>query len=177
LKPRWAGIPPRDCAATLCRRWRTCPIRAPEALLARRPDIAAAEARLAAAGYSADAARKALYPGLTVRASLSDAAADLEDAFDLDNLVREVIGSISAPIFQGGRLRAERDRAAAQAEQLAASLVNTALTALREAENAIDADQRLAERVAALEVAADEPLKPWRWSSASTPRVWRRFLS
>ena len=128
----------------------------PEALLARRPDIAAAEARLAAAGYSADAARKALYPGLTLRASLSDAAADLEDALDLDNLVREVIGSISAPVFQGGRLRAERDRAAAQAEQLAATLVNTALTALREAENAIDADQRLAERVAALEVAADE---------------------
>jgi len=128
----------------------------PETLLSRRPDVVAAQARLTAAGFSASAAEKALYPGLTLRASLSDAGADLGDALDLDNLVKEVVGSISAPIFQGGRLRGQRDQALAQAEQLSANLVNTALTALREAEDAIDADQRLAERVAALTEAASE---------------------
>ena len=126
----------------------------PETLLARRPDVVAAQARLAAAGYSASAAQKALYPGLGLRASLADGGADIADALDFDDLVKTVVGSISAPIFQGGRLRAERDQA--QAEQLSANLVSTALTALREAEDAIEADRRLAERVDALTVASDE---------------------
>ena len=128
----------------------------PEAMLARRPDVVAAQARLAAAGYSASAAQKALYPGLSLRASLGDGGADLADALDFDDLVRTVAGSITAPIFQGGRLRAQRDQADAQAEQLSARLVSTALTALREAEDAIEADRRLDQRVAALTVAADE---------------------
>lgn len=128
----------------------------PEAMLARRPDVVAAQARLAAAGYSASAAHKALYPGLSLRASLGDGGADLADALDFDDLVRTVAGSITAPIFQGGRLRAQRDQADAQAEQLSARLVSTTLTALREAEDAIEADRRLDQRVAALTVAADE---------------------
>ncbi|WP_292983192.1 MULTISPECIES: TolC family protein [unclassified Oceanicaulis] len=128
----------------------------PETLLARRPDVVAAQARLAAAGYSASAAQKALYPGLGLRASLADGGADIADALNFDDLVKTVVGSISAPIFQGGRLRAERDRAEAQAEQLSANLVSTALTALREAEDAIEADRRLAQRVDALTVASDE---------------------
>ena len=129
---------------------------APQALFERRPDIIAANARLAAAGFSADAARKALYPGLTLRASVSDSAADLDEAFDADALVSSVAASILAPIFRGGSLRAERDRTQAEARRLAANYVNTALNALREAEDAIDADRRLAERVEALGRASQE---------------------
>ena len=129
---------------------------APERLLERRPDMAAAAARLAAAGFSADAAQKALYPGLSLRAELSDAAADVEDVFDADDLVSSVAASILAPIFRGGSLRAERDRAEADARRLAAVYVNTALRALREAEDAIDADARLTERVDALTRASQE---------------------
>ena len=128
----------------------------PQALFERRPDIIAAAARLDASGFSADAARKALYPGLTLRADISDAAADIGDVFDADGLVTTVAGSVLAPIFRGGALRAERDRTAANARRLAASYVDTALTAVREAENAIDADARLAERVDALTRASDE---------------------
>jgi len=128
----------------------------PEALFERRPDIIAANARLAAAGFSADAAQKALYPGLTLRADITDSAAELEDVFDADGLVSSVAASILAPIFRGGALRAERDRAEADARRLAASYVNTALAALREAEDAIDADARLAERVDALTRASEE---------------------
>lgn len=128
----------------------------PQALFERRPDIIAANARLAAAGFSAEAARKALYPGLTLRADISDAAANIEDVFDADQLISSVTASVLAPIFRGGALRAERDRTEAEARRLAASYVTTALTALREAENAIDADARLAERVDALTRASEE---------------------
>jgi len=129
---------------------------APEALFERRPDLVASAARLAAAGFSAEAARKALYPSLNLRASVSDGGADLEDIFDFDDLVSSVAASIAAPIFRGGALRAERDRQAANARRQAAQYVDTALTALREAENAIDADARLAERVDALAEAVVE---------------------
>jgi multidrug efflux system outer membrane protein len=128
----------------------------PEVLFERRPDLAAASARLAAAGFSADAARKALYPSLGFTASVSDGGADLEDVFDLDDLVSSVAASLTAPIFRGGALRAERDRAEANARRLSALYVDTALTALRETENAIDGDARLANRVDALTTAATE---------------------
>ncbi len=128
----------------------------PEALFERRPDLVAASARVAAAGFSADAARKALYPSLRISGSTGDGGPSLEDALDLDGLVSSIAANLAAPIFRGGALRAERDRAAANARVQAAQYVNTALTALRETENAIDADARLAERVGALTTAANE---------------------
>ncbi|MCC5995962.1 MAG: efflux transporter outer membrane subunit [Oceanicaulis sp.] len=128
----------------------------PQALLQRRPDIIAAEARMQAAGFSADAARKALYPGLTLRAELRDTGSSPGDVFDAQNLARTVSASILAPLFRGGQLRAERDRQAALAEQASARLVETVLSALREVENTLDADARLARRVEALAAAASE---------------------
>jgi len=128
----------------------------PQSLLQRRPDIVAAEARMQAAGFSAEAARKALYPGLSLRAELRDAAADPAGIFDAQDLASSVSASILAPLFRGGQLRAERDRQAALAEQASARLVETVLTALREVENALDADARLARRVDALASASAE---------------------
>ncbi|TGY88107.1 efflux transporter outer membrane subunit [Marinicauda algicola] len=128
----------------------------PQTLIERRPDIVAAEARLAAAGYSASAARKALYPGLSIGGGASNQVSDAGDLLDPDFLVETVSASILAPIFRGGALRAERDRTEAVARQLAARYVDTALTALREAEDAIHADHTLEQRVEALIVAQSE---------------------
>lgn len=128
----------------------------PQSLLQRRPDIIAAEARMQAAGFSADAARKALYPGLSLRAELRDAATDADGIFDAQDLASSVSASILAPLFRGGQLRAERDRQAALADQASARLVETVLTALREVENALSADALLARRVDALAAASAE---------------------
>lgn len=128
----------------------------PQSLLQRRPDIIAAEARMQAAGFSAEAARKALYPGLSLRAELRDAATDAGGIFDAQDLASSVSASILAPLFRGGQLRAERDRQAALADQASARLVETVLTALREVENALSADALLARRVDALAAASAE---------------------
>jgi NodT family efflux transporter outer membrane factor (OMF) lipoprotein len=127
----------------------------PEALLERRPDIVAARANLVAAGFSAQAAQKALYPGLSLTASISDAASDLGD-IDFDDLVSSITASVTAPLFNRGSLRASRDQAQANAEALAASYASTVLSAFNETENAIDADVRLAEQVNQLTVASSE---------------------
>lgn len=128
----------------------------PEMILAQRPDVLAAEYRLASAGFSASAARKALLPGLRLNGSLSNNAADIADIFDTDTLIEMVSASLVAPIFRGGSLRAQSRQARAQADQAAASYVETALNALNEAEGAIFNDELLAGGVSTLEVSRNE---------------------
>lgn len=128
----------------------------PSALLDRRPDVRAAERRLEAAGLRASAARKALYPSLSLRGSSGTGGADIENLLDVDTLVSSLTASLVGPIFNGGALRARRDQAEAEAEAQVASYVATVLTAWREAENAIHADAILAQRVDSLRQAYEE---------------------
>ena len=131
-------------------------IGAPGELLSRRPDLRAAEARLQAAGLQAEIARDALLPSLTLRGTLDTGGADPADIFDLDTYIAQAIGGLTAPIFQGGALRAERDRAEAAAEAQLAAYASTVLAAWREAEDAIYADGILAQRVEALRNAYEQ---------------------
>lgn len=142
----------------------------PEALISRRPDIIAAERRLAAAGYSADAARKALYPSLNLRGVVSGQSGGTSDLFTTANLVESLTASITAPLFRGGALRAERDRAAAAARAQAARYVETSLTALREVESALQADRLLSERLIAQQTAREE-------AAAALELVERQYAS
>lgn len=131
-------------------------IGSPAELLIRRPDVIAAERRLEAAGLRIDAARAALLPTLSLSGSAGTGGASTDDLFDADTLVSNLIGSLAAPIFQGGRLRAQVDQAEANAELAIASYVQTVLAAWQEAENVIFADQILEARVASLGRAFNE---------------------
>ena len=128
----------------------------PVDLLARRPDVRAAEDRLDAAGLQSQAAAKALIPSLSLRGSSGTGGLDVSDMFDLDTLVSSLTASLVAPIFDGGSLLAQRDQVYANAEGLVASYVATVLTAWQEAENAIHADVILARRVESLRQAYEE---------------------
>lgn len=112
----------------------------PAALLARRPDIAGAEARVAAAGLRADQARLALRPSLRLSASVGTSDDEFENIFDPDYIAGQILGSLVQPIFNGGSLRADRDAAIAFARQAAANYASSALNAWREVEDAIAAD-------------------------------------
>lgn len=129
---------------------------APSDLLSRRPDVAASEARLAAAGLRVSAARKALLPRLTLTASASGAESQLADAIDPDRMVTQLVAGLVAPVFQGGALRAEARAASADARGAAANYVETTLTAWREVEAALSADASLAVRETELARAAVE---------------------
>ncbi|WP_421785569.1 efflux transporter outer membrane subunit [Hyphobacterium sp.] len=131
-------------------------IGAPGDLLSRRPDLIAAEARLEAAGLQAVIARNALLPSLTLRGNADTGGADPSDLLDLDTVVATLVGGLTAPIFSGGALRAERDRAAAAAEAALRTYAGTVLAAWREAEDAIYADSVLAARVDALQTAFEQ---------------------
>lgn len=136
----------------------------PETLLARRPDILAAERRLKAAGLRVSEARKAFLPTISVRASVTENAlpdpgssvASFEDLFDFDLLSKRLVGNLTQPIFQGGRLIANERAAKAEARAALYDYATSALTAWREVEDAIAAERLLTERQAELEVAFEE---------------------
>ncbi len=108
----------------------------PSQLLTRRPDIAGAEARLAAAQADVRVARAALFPSLTLTASL--ATGDRQGADLLRNPVLNLGAGLSAPIFNNGQLRAERDKAQARQEELLETYRGVLVTSFAEVEKALN---------------------------------------
>lgn len=114
----------------------------PSALLARRPDVAQAEASLAASDASLAAARAAFLPQVRMSAALGGLEVQHVDPLTIWSLG----GSVLAPIFDGGRLRGASDAAAARRDQAAFAYRKTALTAFNEVESALEGQGRLAEQ-------------------------------
>ncbi len=119
----------------------------PSDLLRRRPDIAQAEFTLAATDASLSAARKAYLPSIPLTAS-----GGLVYATGLANPVRiwALGGSVLAPLFEGGRIVAGADAAAAQRDEAAYAYRRVALTAFREVNDNLAAVQKLGEQEARL---------------------------
>lgn len=118
----------------------------PMLLLSRRPDIAAAEARVSAAGLRAEQARMAMLPALRLTGSVSNTETDLADALDPSRVAARLIASLTAPLFNGGSLDADRDAAVARARAAVETYAATTLTAWREVEDALAADSLLAQQ-------------------------------
>jgi NodT family efflux transporter outer membrane factor (OMF) lipoprotein len=129
---------------------------APADLLARRPDVAAAEARLESAGLRASQARKAILPRLTLSATASGSGDGLRDITDVDGLVTQVLAGLAMPLFNGGALRAEARASSADARAAAATYVQTAIGAWNDVESALSADAAFAVRETELASAAEE---------------------
>ncbi|WP_053146755.1 efflux transporter outer membrane subunit [Pseudomonas sp. P97.38] len=96
--------------------WPSIDAGVPSDLLRRRPDIAAAEARLSAAEADIRVARAAMLPSMTLGLSLASGA-DIADQV-LRNTVYNLTAGLAAPVFNNGRLKAERDKATARQEEL-----------------------------------------------------------
>lgn len=84
------------------------PVSLPSQLLERRPDILAAEAQLRAATAAVGVATANLYPQIMLSGTLSQEALRPQHLFDASSLAWSLIGGLTAPLFEGGRLHAER---------------------------------------------------------------------
>lgn len=123
------------------------PLILPSDLLRRRPDVAAAEYRIAAADAQMRSARAQFMPSINLGASAGVALSDL-----LSNPVSiwSIGGSVLAPIFQGGRLQGQLDVATAQRDQAAWAYRATALNAFREVEDRMIGLKKLDEQQVSL---------------------------
>ena len=143
---------------------------APGDILARRPDLIAAEARMEGSGLRARAARKQLLPQLTLSSRAGTSGPDFSDLTDPRRLAGNMVGGLFQPLFQGGRLIANSKRARAAAEASLYTYVQTVLGAYQEAENAIAAETLLAAREDALRLAFEE-------AAAAEDLTERRYAS
>ncbi|MBR1448282.1 MAG: efflux transporter outer membrane subunit, partial [Prevotella sp.] len=116
--------------------------------LARRPDVRQAEAALKAAFYATNEARAALYPSLSLSGSIGWTN-DVGEIVSPAGLLMNALGSLTQPLFAGGRLRAEVERAKAEQEAAKVAFRQTVLEAGREV-NDIMATEQYARRAISL---------------------------
>jgi NodT family efflux transporter outer membrane factor (OMF) lipoprotein len=116
--------------------------------LAQRPDVRQAEAVLKAAFYATNEARAALYPSLSLSGSIGWTN-DIGEIVDPAGWLTNALGSLTQPLFQGGKLRAEVKRAKAEQKAAKVAFRQTVLEAGREV-NDIMATEQYARRAISL---------------------------
>jgi multidrug efflux system outer membrane protein len=128
----------------------------PADIVARRPDLVAAERRFAATQANHKAAKRARYPRISLTASSGASTSALGDLLNGDYSVWSLVSNLTQPIFQGGRIQGNIDLTKAQENEAAATFAQTALQAYAEIENVLAAEQYLAKRQEALEAATEQ---------------------
>lgn len=107
----------------------------PADLLAQRPDVRATGLRLRAADWQVSAARADRLPTIRLTASASYGSEEWDLVFD--NWMATLAGSLTGPIFDAGRRRAEVDRTRAVADERLAAYRQVVITAVQEVEDAL----------------------------------------
>jgi NodT family efflux transporter outer membrane factor (OMF) lipoprotein len=129
----------------------------PLQMLERRPDVIAAERRVAAAFNQVGQAKAARLPSFTLTANVAYIDSEiLQLKDDLDNPLGGLGVRVNAPIYLGGSLNAQIQIKTLEQQAAVAGYAQSALQALADVENALAAGEALARRRAALEVASAE---------------------
>jgi len=122
----------------------------PAQLLVRRPDVAEAEQYLVATNAQIGVATAEFYPRFMLTASAGFESANIATLFNWQSRVAAISPSISVPIFQGGRLRANLAATKARYQQAVASYVNQVLIAYGDVEDALTDVHALSDEVKSL---------------------------
>jgi len=109
----------------------------PADLLARRPDVLAAEAALAAANANVAAARAALLPAVTLSVSGGVQAATLGLLLQPEAQFYSLVAGLAQTIFDGGARRGQVELSQAQAEELLVEYRRAIVQALADVEDAL----------------------------------------
>jgi multidrug efflux system outer membrane protein len=121
----------------------------PSALLERRPDISAAERRMASANAGIGVAKAAFFPTIQLNGLAGLESLDAGTLFNASSRLWAVGPSVTLPIFEGGRLRANLRFAKAAYEEMVATYRQSVLTAFSEVEDNLAAQTLLANQYSA----------------------------
>ncbi|MFT0544995.1 efflux transporter outer membrane subunit [Allopusillimonas ginsengisoli] len=131
----------------------TVPVVVPSALLQSRPDIAAAGAALRAASADVGLATANMFPRLSLSASMGQAGYDWSTALSGAGAIWSAAASLTAPLFQGSALRAQRRAALQSYEAAVSSYRQTVLSAFQEVADALAALEHGNQSLAAADTA------------------------
>ncbi len=159
------------------------PVGIPSDLLERRPDVVAAERRVAAAFYSTEQAKAARLPQISLTASLSSISSELFVLKERDNPVVSAGGSLLAPIFLGGQLQSQVEIKSAEQKQAIADYGRISTRAFADVEGALSAsfaadsrDRILSQAVLDRQRALDHTLARYRVGSQDMRAVTQEQL-
>jgi len=119
------------------------PLGLPSELITRKPTLRANWYQLLASDANLAYAHKQRFPSLNLTASLSDTTDRVSDLFSPSSLAWSLLGSISAPIFNGGRLKANEEIARLNSQKQEQQYLQTLYDAFSDVENAITLQQSL----------------------------------
>jgi len=122
------------------------PVGMPSELLERRPDVIAAERRVAAAFYRVEESKAARLPRISLTAAVTSISSELFVLKDRDNPVWSVGASLTAPLFTGGALTGQIDVRTAEQKQALAEYARIGSRAFGEVENALSSAFALEDR-------------------------------
>ncbi|HEX4265153.1 MAG TPA: efflux transporter outer membrane subunit [Verrucomicrobiae bacterium] len=120
------------------------PASLPSELLERRPDIAAAERRMAAANAQIGVAVSAFYPQVFLSGFAGYQSVGIDTLFDWPSRIWSLGPSVTLPIFTGGRNRSQLAGARATFDEIVANYRQTVLSAFQEVEDQLAAQHLLA---------------------------------
>jgi len=123
------------------------PVGMPSALLERRPDIAAAERKMAAANSQIGIAYAAYYPSLTLNASYGHESTNFSHFFDQPSRFWSVGPSLSETIYDGGLRRATVNQFITTYNADVASYRQTVLTAFQQVEDSLASVRLLSQQI------------------------------
>jgi NodT family efflux transporter outer membrane factor (OMF) lipoprotein len=122
------------------------PVSLPSELAHRRPDILAAEAQLHAATSAVGVAQSNLYPKIQLSASVGEQSLKADQLFDRASSAWSLISGVTAPLFDGGTLRAEKRAAVDAMHASAANYEQTVLEAFAQVADLLEGLQHDAEQ-------------------------------
>jgi multidrug efflux system outer membrane protein len=115
------------------------PVGMPADLLERRPDVAEAERLLAARNADIGVAQAAFFPSIKLTGALGFESNELSTLFDRQSQIWSLGASLTQPLFDGGRIRSNIDRARAVHAEILADYHERLLVAFKEVETALAA--------------------------------------
>lgn len=118
------------------------PVGIPSELLERRPDIQESEAQLIAANAQIGVARAQFFPNLTISGSGGVGGDSLSSIFSTAGKTIYGIGSLTQPIFEGGKLRGQLELSEASKEEMVLNYQKTISGAFRDVSNALIASTK-----------------------------------
>jgi NodT family efflux transporter outer membrane factor (OMF) lipoprotein len=140
----------------------------PVQVLEQRPDLRAARLKMEASGLMLNASKKNFLPAFTIIGGSGSTADEFNDILSNRFRTWNLSGSISQPIFQGGRLMAQTRKAKAIQKGMIEKYRSSILTAFAEVENALSAEKLLTQEESSLQLAVQA-------SSSAAKISWDRY--
>lgn len=138
----------------------------PSTLLARRPDVAEAEAQLIAANADITVARAAFFPSIQLTAAGGFESKALSTLLNPENAVFSLAAGLTQPIFEGGALQGQYAYSQARYAELVADYRKAVLTAFGNVEDALAAVQQTDDQLSRQETATAAARRAYEISQA-----------